>query len=320
MLPVLRPLRFLPRLLPPLIALLAGACDADPPGDLVAFRLSWQPGGVRRYEWSMQVEVTTSGAFEMTMGQDLDMVLREEVRAVDPDGTATLSITYESVRAEVRLPGGVERDFDSTEPETEEAAQEALTERFSRMVGKSILLRMTPAGRVLDVTGIEELMQGVLGEDNAFSSLFRDDTFRKLVESAYMLPAESVAFGDTWDGTLHQQIPFLGHLALSYDCRLDGFEQRGGRRCARVIFRVAGEIEPEEPPEESGEESPAGDATWLTAVDVELDSTAGEGSFLFDVERGVQLVSVIHLDMRIRLPEQDVALAISTRTSQGLVE
>ena len=81
-----------------------------------------------------------------------------EIQQVADDGTATCKVTYDSVQVKMSM-GGFDMEYDSTKPA---AGTSPMIKPFTALVGQSFSLRISPAGRVSDVQGVEAIYERML--------------------------------------------------------------------------------------------------------------------------------------------------------------
>ncbi len=123
--------------------------------------LQWKfkPGTKTRFEMKMNAVRETKSrdmVFQLKINQIMDMTW--EVVDVAADGTATLHQTVDRVRMEVTLPqaGQPPVKFDTQQPDKTPGA-EVPAKIFGAMVGKPFVVKVTPTGKVLDMTPPEGL-------------------------------------------------------------------------------------------------------------------------------------------------------------------
>src|SRR5579884_1320258 len=84
------------------------------------------------------------------------------VKAVSPDGSATIAVRYDSTAFGQKSPLG-QVDYDSTRP-TREVPPAA--RGFAAMVGQGFTLTVSPTGAVTSVKGLDTLVKNVLEKAN----------------------------------------------------------------------------------------------------------------------------------------------------------
>lgn len=143
-----------------------------------------------------------------------DMGMGFEVLAVDADGTASVKITYQTIRAKMSGPMGL-IEYDSTEPDAaaggDDPATQMIGQMFAGMVGQSFVMKVNPRGKVVEVKGFKEMMQQMaekIGGDDAakneeikeFLKNFLSEDKVKMMGSNMSLafPSQPVGIGDSW--------------------------------------------------------------------------------------------------------------------------
>lgn len=143
-----------------------------------------------------------------------DMGMGFEVLAVDADGTASVKITYQTIRAKMSGPMGL-IEYDSTEPDAAVGAEtppaQMIRQMFAGMVGQSFVMKANTLGKVVAVEGFKEMMQQMaekIGGDDAdkneeikeFMKNFLSEDKVKMMGSNMTIafPSWPVGIGDSW--------------------------------------------------------------------------------------------------------------------------
>ena len=143
-----------------------------------------------------------------------DMGMGFEVLAVDADGTASVKITYQTIRAKMSGPMGL-IEYDSTEPDAAVGAEtlpaQMIRQMFAGMVGQNFVIKVNPQGKVVGVEGFKEMMQQMaekMGGDDAaeneeikeFMKNFLSEDKVKMMGSNMTIafPSWPVGIGDSW--------------------------------------------------------------------------------------------------------------------------
>ena len=143
-----------------------------------------------------------------------DMGMGFEVLAVDADGTASVQITYQTIRAKMSGPIGM-IEYDSTEPDAavgeDDTEKQMIGQMFEGMVGLSFVMKVNTQGKVVEVKGFKEMMQQMaekIGADDPaeneeikeFLKNFLSEDKVKMMGSnmALAFPSQPVGIGDSW--------------------------------------------------------------------------------------------------------------------------
>ena len=150
-----------------------------------------------------------------------------EVQGIAADGAATLKVTVEGMSMSLDVPG-LKVDYDSTNPQDPVPSQ---ARAAAAMVGKSFIMKMNSLGEVVQVEGVESILEAVLAEAG-------DATIQKQVEKQFggnamvatmqgMLapyPDKPVVIGESWSKTTNVARGFPMQIDSTYTLkeRADG--------------------------------------------------------------------------------------------------
>jgi hypothetical protein len=127
-----------------LMLIVAGATAAQEP------RWNWQQGQVLTYQVEHVSKITnTTASGSATSQNQLKVVKRWQVIAVEPGGTATLQLSLASMVMQATTPRGDVMTFDSNNPE---GSTPQLREQMKKYVGAPLaVLRIDGTGKVVEV-------------------------------------------------------------------------------------------------------------------------------------------------------------------------
>src|SRR5689334_11251542 len=136
------------------LALLAPLADQDG----VLLRWKWHAGDVLRYRMTMEASSESSMFPDMGMENTCAMVLRQEVKDVASDGSASIEFGYEAVRMEMNV-GGETHSFDSTlTGDDAKSNDDELASLCGPMLEAKLHMTQAPNGRVSEISGAKELI------------------------------------------------------------------------------------------------------------------------------------------------------------------
>jgi len=135
----------------------------------------------------------------MTFGYDLD------VEEVDAEGNSWVNMTYRSLAVAIDGPMG-KIEYDSANPPKE---LPPFMKGFAAMVGAGLSMKLTPAGRVTEVKGMDKMWRRVLegvpdgpmkeGMAKSMKNQFGDSALRDIMRNGMVVfPDEPVGVGDSW--------------------------------------------------------------------------------------------------------------------------
>ena len=179
--------------------------------DPVELRLNFENGAV--YRFRILTTQDLSQTFEgqtFDIGQEIGFEYTYTVTSVESDGSAWIDVAYTRAIYEVDTPFGTDT-YDSADPpaQTPEGAQ-----GFAAIVGSGFLMRIGPDGEVLEIEGLGEMYEQMLG-----SLDIQDPELRQLLEVTlqeqyseqsltdqvgsllFDFPEGALRVGDTWAST-----------------------------------------------------------------------------------------------------------------------
>lgn len=169
-----------------------------------------------------QKNVTEVDGDKQEVRQNLAFDYTIKVLEVDSAGTATVRMTYESVRFRQDGPMGL-IEYDSASP-SDDIPQLALG--YSGLPGQSVQFKIRPDGRIAELTGAEELVEAMLmklqmpeGVEKsmlmqAIRNQFRAEPLRRSLEMiTAVFPDKAVEVGANWTRA--------GKLTLGFEIQAD---------------------------------------------------------------------------------------------------
>jgi hypothetical protein len=248
------------------------------------------------------------GIGEMTSGQKTVQVQRFAVADVAADGTATLSMTFESNRMEVSSPMGTVV-YDSAAPDPKASSDPALgaiAKMAGALVGETITIVMTPTGAVQKVEGMDRIAEKIVkefGQDpsgggmlQALKSTISDQGMKTILEQNFVqVPAAPAKPGESWNREFTMSNPVVGTLNASTTTNFKGVESVDGREVALLSTSV--KIRPES----------SGSVPGMMGMTVQVGDGSAEGDIRFDVKRGrmhhAALKSTLPMAMTMTAPD-----------------
>ncbi|MFM2376589.1 MAG: hypothetical protein RLZZ165_1686 [Bacteroidota bacterium] len=177
-----------------------------------------------------QVTKTTQVSEQKMMGmatkisQEMQMYLRNEVESVDASGTSTIRCTYERVVVSMDNNMSGMQSYDSDKAEGSPAAP---FQGYAALVHQRIGYRMDKHGTILEVMGVDSLMDNVMrsvgadvegpemeGLKNTLKSTFGNEAMKSMMQSASIqYPEALIGVGDTWN----KKIASMGAIPMAVD-------------------------------------------------------------------------------------------------------
>ncbi len=269
-------------------------------GQGTILRYKWAAGQDDRYRLTQKITATVSGlpgGATQTIEQALTQVVRMQVTAVAADGTATVKLTFDSVRMEMATPNGtVIIDSAAKEKPSDPAGMAAYT-TLSAMVGEAVTLTLRPSGDVQNVEGMTKIFDKITAvlpaggaADPMLASIkagLSDEAMRQMFsQSLAAFPDRAIAPGESWTSTFEIPQPMIGRLTGTRTSTLTAIDSTGSSPMARIAVAVA--MKP------AAEGQPAAGPAGLS---ITMGESKATGETLFDVAKGQVQRSTVTSDV-----------------------
>jgi hypothetical protein len=263
-------------------------------------RYRWTKGEVVRYRTTTQTDMTMSGIpgmGDMNVTTSMVQVTKMVTDSVAADGTATVKVTYESVKMSMSIPMMGDVVFDSANPAA--AAGNPIAEGLKplgALVGQEFTITSSPLGKILKIDGLGPIFDkvkaqleasgagaGGLGGANNLSSILSEDAQRSTMQQASApFPEKPIKAGESWDNSFKIPNPF-GQQLVAYKYTLK--DVTGDT--ARIM--TAATVKPDGP------------ATPMGPMTVTMGDGTGQGEITFDVKSGRARKTVSTLSMPLAM-------------------
>jgi hypothetical protein len=117
--------------------------------------------------------------------------------------------------------------------------------------------------------------------------IFNQDVLKQMLEFTGM-PTHAVRIGESWTDTKEIKVPQMGALVVTTTNTLRGWQERDGRKCARVDFTGA-------------LSSKGGDTTNAIGIQMQMESGTISGQYWFAPEVGLATDMEIDQNYKIRI-------------------
>ncbi len=267
---------------------------------------------------------------EMKFSQSFEQEMTNRCRILKPDGSAVVDTTLDRMAMKMSMMGmNIEYDSRTFDPaQTDREELRIIGRMFSAMVGAKFTTHMGADGQPTKVEGLGEVMKKAfsnLGDEkmpdsirkmfDQFGTMFGDENMAEQMKSlCRMTPTKGpVGVGDTWEQAWAVKLPmFSGNIQGKGQYELAGFEDLGGRRCAKI--RVKETFSMASQPKEAESPSPPGAASApargiLERLQFDMSSSGGEGIAYWDYEQGelVQLRQTQRMTIQMNLAADENA-------------
>lgn len=221
------------------------------------------------------------------------------------DGAVVIEVSYSRFRQVVPGPEG---------PVVIDTAEGVGTEEFPlAMLDRVFTLVLGPRGRILEVSGLEGILEEPLAElesrpeTAALAEMMREalgpEAMKELLQQAQpVFPQEPVGLGDSWTHEFSFSNALIGDVSTSATYRLEGEGRLHGRPVVRLAMDLMIDMPESLPMVEQMREMFA--AQGMDAeLDLELGDSPGSGEIWVDAETGIALRTEMlqELDMSMRM-------------------
>ena len=179
-------------------------------------KLSFNPEKGQKYSYLFETEQDMK---QTVMGQEIPtqvvmtMLMDMDINEKNNDETTLIS-TYNAIKMSIANPM-MNVEYDSQRPkENPTEIENMIAAIFSGLIGNSFSVNIDQTGSVKSVSGMDELIQGllkVLPQDNPamqqmsgpFLQSFNSDAMKNMFEQSFKIyPANPVNVGDSWEGNI----------------------------------------------------------------------------------------------------------------------
>lgn len=224
------------------LALVASGCGEKAPaprGEKIALKLNLKPGDQRKMTADVDMKITVSApGREEQMNMSMGLGMSFDVLEVDDAGVHTLKTTCDRVR--MNMSGGpMSIEYDSDNPD---AQQNPLTQPLAAMVGTSLTMKVTPEGKTLEVSGMDE-MADKMGAKLPPAARANLDQQAKGMTNQFdqmmaFLPKEPVDIGDSWSATMEMATD--PNMPMSVDATYTLYDRKEGVAIIKVDGKMKG--------------------------------------------------------------------------------
>jgi hypothetical protein len=281
------------------VGVVAGVARGQEPGEVIRPRYVWQAGMTMYYRTVMTSDTTVGEGSDVRPSHDVTaMLTRKEVYSVKDDGTGRIAMTVVRVRKEDEK-GGKKEVYDSG---AVGALAKGMDERMGKMwgaiVGRTIIVEITPEGRMIRQEGMSEMVDAMMGslEEAGDSAALKEsmakmrevmkDGFKQSLEQ--MLPgvpglsgAEPGAghrVGEEWTSEKGGNLPIFGGMKSRMVNKIESVERVDGRRIVTTISKGS-----QDSKDDKGKDPAKGAMPFPVQADMHWERSMID---VFDLDRG----------------------------------
>lgn len=282
--------------------------DDLPPGAPSETAPSEAPAGPQALAWQftagqqlpcqvhikLMVEIKTPSA-PVKIQADVTQTARWTIKEVGSDGAATIGYRIERMAGEMRPPLGQPIKFDTANEKAGDRPNPvaaAMIAPLKQLLNGEILLKVTAAGKVLEVTVPDSMKQanwGAAGQGPMAATGGMADPNQiaeQLGDLLGFLPPGPVAPGSSWFQPIERPMPPSGVLKGKSTFTFQGLEERNGRLLAKIVEEDQLVFEATAPPAGTPPAPPSPANPQVTVTPKKQGTT-----FWFDPEAGTLVES-----------------------------
>lgn len=182
--------------------------------DAVTLAFNLQKG--KTYDYSMDYDME-----QEVQGQEINTKLKGsyDIGVTEDDGKVkTLKVTYNRIAMNVAMPG-TNMEIDSEKADTSNKGEindpgQLMNSMFGALKGKSFFMKVDKEGQVLEVTGLDDIAQAMIGSMNikeemkpmaqqAFAQQFNEQSIKDMFSQSFnIFPNKEIKVGDTWEKSI----------------------------------------------------------------------------------------------------------------------
>ncbi len=230
---------------------------------------------------------------EMLMGYSFNVI-------DDKEGIKTIKTTYDRIKM-INKNGFMDLSYDSEDATTD--SSNILRDVMGSMVNQSFVIDVDGEGNVVDVDGIEELLEAMMENVGAGGEMvaqnmkgqFSEEAIAKTMENGFkVFPKEPVKVGDTWEVQMDIEAPI--HMVIKNDYKLKS-----------VVGNIA-KLEVNSTIEAGEKENMV-----LPGAEIEMSGTQS-GTIEVDIPSGLTIKSKIHqnLDQLVKAQGMEIPMSITS--------
>ncbi len=197
-------------------------------------------------EQSGRVDAGAAGGSEIAATNRIE--LSQRLAGRDEAGNLRVSWVYDRMVTESDI-GGNQVTIDSDQP-TDDPAAEAL----STMIGREVVVVISPRGEVLSVEGLDEILGDLYdhlsegpetqGLRQLMEQSFGEDQVKYLMQaSVAVYPEDPISIGDRWDFDLQMDNPLMGTVNMLNSYEATGLDATTLGPCLAADFSTEMEFE-----------------------------------------------------------------------------
>ena len=213
-------------------------------GESAMFKREYVPGRISYIESKTELDQEISGLPMPPMKFHVEMLygLWEKVESATSDKTSIV-LTFDRAARNVEAPMMGDVEFDTDDPEYEEAAPQIGTV-LKPMIGLAMTMELGRDGKVVSFSGMDAINKKI--SKKAVASMhweqmkeeFTNERGRETWGNDPLLiyPNKEVKVGDTWTASSSMVRPTVGTIVTDYQYKIDRISLENGRKTVSISF------------------------------------------------------------------------------------
>ena len=257
---------------------------------------------------NQQMSRDTGATMEQKITQEQKIAL--DVQRKLDDGGYEVKLKFLAMKMMVGVGNRTLMSYDSAHPEQASTSAAPLHEAMDKVFQANITLELDPKGEVRKVSGLQEMLNSVLGSSGPsaqmLKGMFNEESVKQMGVLPQGLPGRVVKLGESWPYDLDLKMGPLGRLHIAMKYTFQGWEDRGGHRCA--VLQYTGNLSSKA----AGQNSP---------TQIEITDGHMEGKSWFDPQPGLmrETAGTQTLTMQISAGGQNMKMVMNQKVSNKLV-
>ncbi|RME96031.1 MAG: hypothetical protein D6766_01715 [Verrucomicrobia bacterium] len=282
---------------------------ADP--DTVELVPKWPVGKrlVTRINVEQNQRIQGAGPRPVSQQISQEQEIAIDVLRVNDRKETEMEARFQAMKMQMRMGGAQLFSYDSQNRRFGEV--NPVAEAMDRLLEARLKLFADEQGRVTRVEGIKEMLEsmdtrGMAGQ--MLKGMFNEDAVKQMGMLPQGFPYRKVKLGESWTSETSMAAGPVGTIKVQMQHTFDGWETRGGIRCARITY--TGTIT-----------SGAAEAAGNSALSFDIQGGRLRGTNWFDPELGQvrEGTSDVYMKLNITAGAQQMSIDLSQKVTNKLI-
>lgn len=204
-----------------------------------SFRYQFKPGQTLRYRTTTDTKMQMMG-MPIEAGQVQEQTWK--VLEVDDEGNAKIEVTFDAVKFDLNNPMTGPISYDSTAENAAEQASNPAVAQAAVFLGKKIILKTTPTGRVVETEGFEAIIEEIVKANPMAGGMVDKDAMKTQAEGfVTRLPEEDLDVGGEWTDEVVTEGGMTGSVTMNLTGKVKSIDEVEGAKIGTL--EIAGVID-----------------------------------------------------------------------------